>query len=435
MTARPRKALRTGLPITVGILGISALLGSVGAWSVGSRISGAVVATGVVEVESNRQVVQHPDGGVVGGIFAREGDLVEAGDVLVRFDETFLLSELAIVEGQLLEIFARRARLEAERDGATAPRFHPMPSLVTVDEVALQDQIEGQSSLFAARLASLAQQTRQIREQQQQIESQIRGRLAQRAAFDRQLALIESELADVQSLFEQGLVPTARLLGLQRTQASLEGDIGQLTAEMAEARGRIIGLSIEASALLDFRREEAIARLRDLSFNEGELKQRQLSLLEQRARLDVRAPVTGTVFETQVFAVQSVVRAAEPMMYIVPGAAPLQIAARIEPTDIDEVYAGQEVSVMFTAFNRRTTPEIRGTVLRVSAAAVVNETSGQSFYEAVILPDAVELAALEDVSIKPGMPVETFLKTEERSPMNYLTQPLTVYFQRAFREE
>lgn len=422
-------------PLVLGFASIFLLVGSLGAWSVGTQIAGAIVAPGIVEVESERQVIQHPDGGVVGEILAREGDKVEAGDVLVRLDGTFLRSELAIVEGQLLEIFARKARLEAEQLDASAPDFGSPPEFLTVHAEALEDQIKGQTTLFEARRASLAQNVLQLSEQQGQIESQIEGIVAQRTALDRQLELIEQELADIQDLFDKGLVQVTRLLELQREEARLQGEIGNLAAATAEARTRISGLEIQRLTLYDQRREDAITRLRDLRYSEIELEERRLSIVERLARLDVRAPVSGTVFGSKVASVQSVIQAAEPMMYLVPGDLPLQVSARISPIHIDQVYPGQDVALMFTTFNRRTTPEVPGKVFRISPDATMDEATGETFYEAVILPDQAAIRDIAHIQLLPGMPVEAYLKTQDRTPLSYMTQPLTIYFQRAFREE
>jgi HlyD family secretion protein len=431
----PARRWSARFPLFIGFAGIFLMLGGLGAWSVGTQIAGALVAPGVVEVQSERQVIQHPEGGVVGQILARDGDRVAAGDVLVRLDGTFLRSELAIVESQLAEIFARSARLTAERDEADRVDFGDRPDFDTVGEATLSELVDGQRTLFEARRASLAQEQRQLAEQQSQIDRQIEGMEAQLAALGRQLALISGEVEDVQSLFERGLVQGPRLSELQREQARLQGEIGNFTALVAEAETRISGLAIESLRLEERRREEAITRLRDLGFSRIELQERRISLRERIARLDVRAPVSGVVFASSVVAEQSVVQAAEPMMYIVPRDQPLQVAARIDPIDIDQVFPGQEVALMFTTFNRRTTPEIPGTVLRVSADAQTDEARGISYYQAIIQPDEDAMAAMPDLVMLPGMPVEIFLRTEDRTPLSYLTQPLAVYLKRAFREE
>ena len=431
----PNIRTRVRFPMLVGMVAVVLMLSGLGAWSVGTQISGAVVSTGTVQVQSDRQVIQHPDGGVVGEILARDGDNVAAGDVLLRLDGTFLRSELSIVENQIAEIFTRRARLIAERDALEAPDFSGAPSLETVSFDTLSELIEGQRNLFHARLASLNQEKRSLQEQQTQIRRQIEGLEAQLVALNRQRELISEDLEDAQTLFERGLIQGPRLSELLREDARLQGELGNLTSLVAEAETRISGLVIEALRIDQARVEDAITQLRDLGLSEIELLERRLSLIERISRLDVRAPVSGVVFASRVVAEQSVVQAAEPMMYLVPGDQPLQVEARIDPIDIEQVYPGQDVALMFTTFNRRTTPEVPGTVIRVSADAERDEATGVPYYQAIIEPDAEILAELPDVSLRPGMPVEAFLKTEDRTPLAYLTQPLTVYFQRAFRED
>lgn len=433
MSAPPPTSAR--LPLLLGFSAIALLVGVVGAWSIGTQIAGAVLAQGTVKVESERQVVQHPDGGVVGEIVAREGDRVAAGDMLLRLDGTFLRSELVIVERQLAEIFARGARLRAERDDADGPDFGAAPAYASIDAAMVAEQMEGQRSLFGARRESLLQERRQLAEQQAQIERQIEGVEAQLEGVRKQQELIARELRDLQSLLDRGLVQASRVLQLQREDARLLGEIGRLVATVAEAEVRITSLGIESLRLGDRRREDAIAELQDLSYQQIELEESRISLLERLDRLDVRAPVAGTVFGSHVFAVRSVVRAAEPLMYIVPGDHPLEVAARIDPIDIDQVYPGQDVSLVFTTFSSRTTPAVPGVVARVSADAQTDEKTGIAYYEAVVLPDGAALAALGEVTLLPGMPVETFLKTETRTPLSYLIRPLTIYFDRALREE
>ena len=423
------------LPLILGFSAIILLVGVVGAWSVGTRIAGAVVATGIIKVESERQVVQHPDGGVVGTILARDGDRVEAGATLVRLDDTFLLSELSIVERQLLELQVRKARLAAERDGADAVVLGNMPDFRLLDQAWVDEQIVGQVALFDARRVSLAQEKQQLDEQRIQIDQQIDGMTAQLTAFGKQLDIIASERGDLEGLLEKGLVQQGRVLELLREEAGLQGEIGRLTASIAEARTRQSTLAIESLKLTDRRREESITRLRDLQYGEIELLERQQSLTERLNRMEVRAPVDGTVFGSTVFAVGGVIRPADPMMYIVPGNQPLEVSARIDPIDIDQVYPGQDVALVFSTFSRRTTPEVQGKVVRVSADAVEDRSSGISYYEAIVAPDPESMKGLGDLQLLPGMPVEAYLKTEERTPLAYLTQPLTVYFNRAFREE
>ncbi|HDR29680.1 HlyD family type I secretion periplasmic adaptor subunit [Rhodovulum sp.] len=423
------------LPLAVGIVAIVLLVGGLGGWSVATSIAGAVVATGTVKVESDRQVVQHPEGGVVGEILARDGDTVAAGDVVLRLDGTFLRSELAIVERQLFEIEARKARLEAERDGVETLVIGELSGFEHLDPDWMRGQIEGQQSLFAARRVALAQELEQLDEQRSQIENQIEGTLSQIAALEKQLGLVERELTDKQTLFDQNLVPVGQVLALQRDEAGLEGEIGRLMSQAAESRARISELAVQALRLVDTRREEAISQLRDLQYSEIELAERRLSLAERLSRLEVRSPVDGVVFGSSIFAVRAVVQGGAPIMYVVPGGQALQVSARIDPSDIDQVFPGQPVSLRLTSYNSRTTPELPGEVLRISADSLFDEATRMSYYEAVILPDTSVLADMPNVQLMPGLPVDVFLRTRDRSPLSYLVRPLKIYFDRALREE
>lgn len=429
------KTYQSKLPLIVGFSAIFVMVCSLGAWSLGTEIAGAVVARGTVQVESDHQVIQHPDGGVVQDILVQDGDIVAAGDVVIRLDDTFLHSELATVEGQLAEVFARRARLIAERDGSDAPAFDQAPHLSQLGKDVLHDQITGQRNLFEARRASLTKEDAQLRQQQVQIRRQIDGALAQHAAVLRQQTLIETELTDVLTLFDKGLVSSARLLDLERESARIAGDLGDLTARMAEAEARLAAIEIERLNLTDLRREEAITRLRDISYSQIELGERRQSLLERIERLDVRAPMSGVVFDSRIAAVRSVVRPADPMMFIVPADQPLEVSTRLDPKDIDQVYAGQPVSLMFTAFNSRTVPEIPGRLIGVSADVKIDESTGAPYYEATVSPDQTDVLAVADVTLLPGMQVEVFMTKDMRTPFSYLTKPLFAYLRRAFREQ
>lgn len=422
-------------PLLVGFGALFTLVGTLGYWSVSTKIAGAVVASGQVQVQTDRQIVQHPDGGVVSEILVQDGDVVSAGDVLLRLDGTFLRSELLVAETQIAEVTARSARLRAERDGLPTPNFQHALTFAMLGAGAIKEQTDGQLRLFEARSASLNQETRRLREQIVQTEQQIEGIEAQIESAERQSELIESELANVQELFDQGLVQATRLLELQREEARLDGQIGQLFARAAEARTTISAIEIEILKLSDTRRETSINELRDLELRLAELVTDQVTLTVKLSRLEVRAPVSGVVFDRRVVALNSVVRPAEPILYLVPANQPLEVSSRIDPVDVDQVQVGQSASLVFTTFNSRTTPEIPGIVQRVSADAELDELSNQTFYEAVVSPDKQALASLQDVVLIPGMPVEVFIKSNDRTPISYLSQPLTIYFDRAFREE
>jgi HlyD family type I secretion membrane fusion protein len=420
-------------PLLTGFLGLAVLVGGFGTWAVLSQITGAVIAPGRVEVDQNRQVVQHPDGGVVAEILVKEGDVVAQGAMLLRLDATELLSELAVVEGQLFEVLARRARLEAERDGAAALVFDPL--LSGSDNPVAAELMEGQDRLFEARLDSARAEQDQLSKRRDQIADQILGIEAQQTSTAEQLRLIALELADQQTLLDRGLAQAPRVLALQREMANLTGQAGELTAAVAQAEGRITETEIEILRIETTRREDAISRLRDLQFNEIELAERRRALISQLDRLDIRAPVSGVVYGMQVFAPRSVIRPADPVLFLIPQDRPLVISTQVEPIHIDQIYPGQEVTVRFSAFDQRRTPELAGRITLVSADAFQDQDSRLSYYRAEVelLPGEIDRLP-GGMTLLPGMPVEAFIRTEERTPFDYLSKPIADYFARAFRE-
>ena len=422
-------------PVLLGFLAILVLVGGFFLWGATQRISGAVVVSGQIEVEQNRQVVQHPDGGVVAEILVREGDRVEPGQLLLRLDGEKLTSELTVVEGQRYELLARMGRLEAERDGADAITFDPELVTAAGSNPEYAKLVEGQKRLFEARLQSLARQVDQFEKQREQVQSQIAGIDAQIAAIDEQLAVIDEDLRSQQELADRQLVQSQKVLSLRRAAAELRGNRGELIAGRAQAGEHATEIEIQIERLTTERQEEAITTLRDLGYTEIELTERRRALKEQIGRLDIRAPVGGVVYGMQVFAPRSVIRPADPVLYIVPQDRPLVIAARVLPIHIDHIHLGQEVQLRFPAFSSRTTPELLGTVTQVSADAFTDQASGASFYRAEVRLLDGELAKLDPGdTLVPGMPVEAFIRTGDRTALDYLVRPLSIYFSRAFRE-
>ncbi|MFG6518093.1 HlyD family type I secretion periplasmic adaptor subunit [Sulfitobacter sp. 1A13496] len=435
MNAREDKRWSAKRPLILGFIGLLLLFGGFGTWAVTSQIAGAVVASGRIEVDRNRQIVQHETGGVVADILVDEGDSVAAGDVLLRLDAEQLTSQLAIVEGQLYELMARRGRLEAQRDEVETVTFDEELLTAGATNPDVQELVDGQRNLFDARRVSVAQELEQLGKRRAQINAQIRGVDAQEAALSRQLELIEEELANQQSLLDRGLTQASAVLTLMREQARLRGQIGELSAQKAQSQERVTEIDIERLKLRSAGREEAITQLRDLRYRELEMAEQRRALRAEIDRLDIRAPVSGVIYGMQVQTPRSVVRAAEPLMYLVPQDRPLIIASQVQTIHIDQVAVGQEVNLRLSALNQRTTPELVGKVLQVSADSIEDDATGQSYYRAEIALNPGETDKLEEGTILlPGMPVEAFIRTGERSPMAYLLKPMADYFARAFRE-
>jgi HlyD family secretion protein len=421
-------------PVLLGLVASVILVAGFGLWATMTRISGAIVAPGQIEVERDRQIVQHPDGGVVESILVTEGEAVTAGQTLLRLDGAALRSELTIVEGQLSELAGRSARLVAERDGAAELIFQDdiLALASTSPEVAAQ--LDGQQRLFEARGATLAEQRDLLSRRIDQIKAQSNGIAAQSTALTTQLDLIEQELASQQSLLDKGLAQAGTVLALQREQARLQGQLGELAADLARTEGQITEIEIEISSLATRRREEATAELRQTGPTILELAERRRALVERIDRLEVRAPVAGIVLGLQVTTPRAVLRAAEPVLYVIPQDRPLVITARIAPIHIDEVAVGQPAELVFSAFSARDTPHLQGKVTRVSADALMDSQTGATYYTAELQLDDGEQTRLGDSALLPGMPVEVFLQTGRRTPLAYLVKPFTDYFVRAFRE-
>ncbi len=435
MTA-PRLPVRIPVrrPVLLGLAATLILVAGFGLWATMTRISGAIVAPGQIEVERDRQIVQHPDGGVVEEILVTEGAKVAAGEPLLRLDGSALRSELTIVEGQLSEMTGRSARLVAERDGMAKLSFPDEIVALAKSLPEVADQLDGQQRLFAAREETLAEQRDLLSRRIDQITAQSNGVAAQSTALATQLDLIEQELASQQGLLDKGLAQAGTVLALQREQARLQGQLGELAAELARTEGQVTEIQIEISSLGTRRREEATTELRQIGPMILELAERRRALAERIDRLEIRAPVSGIVLGLQVTTPRAVLRPADPVLFVIPQDRPLVITARIAPIHIDEVTVGQAAELVFSAFSARDTPHLLGKVTRVSADALTDSQTGATYYTAELQLDEGEQTRLGARALLPGMPVEVFLQTGRRTPLAYLVKPFTDYFVRAFRE-
>ncbi len=417
-----------------GYVVLGVMVFGLGAWAAVARISGAVVVSGTLEVEGNRQVLQHPNGGVVEALNVRDGDEVKKGQVLLELEGDSLVTELGIVEGQWFEILARKGRLAAERDGLTEITYDPEIHERATTDPKIASLLKAQQQQFEARQKLDTEQSNQITERQRQIEKEIEGLVAVQTANAEQTRLVTQEITQQRTLLDKGLTEIGKLLALQRTLAELEGTAGQVEANIAENRGKIAELEINRVQIDSQTREEAIKELRDLEFREIELREKRIELKDQIAKLQLRAPADGIIYGNTADTLRGVIRAAEPIMYVVPKDAPLIVRGHVQPTAIDQVHVGQEATLRFSAFNSHSTPELNGHVVSMSADAVEDRTHGTRYYTVDIQLDDHERDKLSNRQLLPGMPVEAFIGTAERSPLSYFVKPFTDYFARAFQE-
>jgi membrane fusion protein, type I secretion system len=420
--------------IWAGFGTIALLLGGLGVWGTQVQIAGAVISSGQIMVEMRQQVVQHPDGGVVGDILVQNGDTVAAGDVLLSLDGFLLTSESGVLQQQLDEQSARAARLKGERDGVEI-RFAAGLLERAESQPEVQEILAGQRRLATARVATLNSALDALNERKLQISDEIAGQQAQLRALDQEVDILGEELKNMEVLLAKGLAEASRVLSLRREDARLLGRRGDLLSTVARNRGRISEIGIEQIRLRDARREEAITQLRDLLTSQAELRERQLAIWEQMSRLEIRAPVAGVIHGMQVFAVNSVVQPGQTILNVVPQNTDLILSTRVAAINIDSVYIGQVASIRFPALDSRSTPELIGRVAGVSPDVLIDQATGQSFYSADLTLDPGQLERLGGQMLIPGMPVEAFIKTSDRTPLSYLLKPLSSYFARAFREE
>lgn len=431
----PTIPLRTGLTwlARVGFFAAIALLGSALAWSHFTKISGAVIAQGQVAVEGKPKLVQHFDGGVIEDILVGEGDVVDAGEVLIVLDKTLLEANLSIYRTRLGDLVARKSRLRAEQVEAETIAFEDFPVMLASLDPA--EFTIGQQEVFDARRALQEGKHAQLEEKIVQFGNQIIGVEGLLASKREQLALIEEELQTKETMRDRGLLVASEVISIRRAKADLQGQVAEHLSELARIKNSIQDARIEM--LLNTRefKEQVVSEQREVVTQIGELTQQILSTEKQLQRIALRAPVGGIVHEMEVFTQGGVVPPGGTVLQIVPQNDRLTFELRVDPVSIDQVYVGQEARILFSAFNQRTTPELTGRVQRMSPTSVLDEASGLSFFEIVVDIASDELGKLGDVDLVPGMPVESFLQTEERTVLSYFVKPMTDQIQKAFKEE
>jgi HlyD family secretion protein len=420
--------------ILVGSILVAFLAFGLGGWASTAEISGALIAPGSLVVDSNVKKVQHPTGGVVGELFVRDGDHVKAGDMLIRLDETVTRANLAIVTKGLTELYARRARLAAERDGADTVAV-PAELADSADKPEVKEALSSERRLFDLRRQDRLGQKQQLHERIAQLQQQVTGLTAQEDAKDKQVALIEQELAGVRDLWQRNLVQLNRLTSLEREEAQLEGEHGQLIAQAAETKGKMAEIQLQIIQVDQDLFSDVAKELRETDSKIGEYVERKVTAEDQLKRTDIRAPQDGIVFQSTANTVGGVVTAGDPIMLIVPESDNLLVEVKVDPKDINQVQFGQPVVLRFSSFNARTTPEINGTVVRIAADTTTEQRTGQSYYLVRISMTADQIKRLGDVKLTPGMPVEAFIQTGERTMLSYLIKPLHDQLMRSFREK
>lgn len=410
---------------------IACLVVGFGGWAAVAELSGAVISHGTVVVDGHAKKVQHKDGGIVSAINVRDGDHVQKGDILIVLDDTQTRAELGIIEAQLNELRARHARYVAERNGDDVARF-PQD---------LDHHAQGRAIIAGeTRMLQESHQTRVNQKEQlglriSQLEKEIEGVKAQQKAKEKEIVLIDKELDGVRNLFARKLTPATRVYALEREQARLSGEHGNLISQQARLARQISEIQLQILTIDQSARTEAQRELRNAEARIAELRERAVSQNDRLGRMEIRAPQNGIVHELAVHTVGGVVTPAEPIMMIVPDGQALNIEVRIAPHEIDQVHIGQDVRLRFTAFNQRTTPERKGKISFVSADVSIDPKTRTEFYVATVAVEDEGAFTVAGQKVLPGMPVEAFITTRQRTALSYFVKPLTDQISRAFREE
>lgn len=406
---------------------------SIGVMSAATEMAGAVIASGQLVVQSEVKKVQHPTGGVVKELRVGDGARVKAGDVLLRMDETVARANLAAVDKARWELEARQARLQAERDTSDEVQFPDL--LIAETDPTAAAIVAGERRFFHLRRDAAAGQKQQLREQIVQLTEQIAGLGDQLTAKKQETEFLEKELGGVQQLWDQRLVSINRLTSLQRDSARLLGERGLLTASIAQAKGKISETELKILQIDQDFRSDVAKELAEVRAKLSETVEKQVAARDAADKLELRAPQDGLVHDLAVHTKGGVIGAGETIMTIVPDQDQLMVETHIAPQDIDQIRIGQTAMLRFTNFNQRTTPEIDGEVMRIGADVSRDDKAGASYFVVRIAIPPDQIGKLGKTHLMPGMPVEVFVRTAERTMLSYLMKPLADQMQRAFREK
>jgi HlyD family type I secretion membrane fusion protein len=421
-------------PALAGCFVIVLAFGVLGGWSAFARLDSAVVAPGMVTLESSRKTIQHFEGGIISKILVHEGEHVEQGQVLFVFDGTTAQANVTAVRNQRYALRAQEARLVAERNGAQQIDY-PVDLTDNASDPIVKDAINDENKQFAERRASLAGETDILNSRIEQLKTQIQGVTDQKSATEQQLGFINSELDDLRGLLAENLVQRTRVLALERERARLEGVIGQAVADIAKAQNSIGETNLQIEQQHKKFSEDVNSQILQIREKLADSTQKTVVSEDVLHRTQVLAPLAGTIQSLHVATIGGVVRPGEPLAELIPDNDNLVVEANVSPMDIDAIDVGMQAEVRFSAFHGYTLPIIMGRVDTVSRDRVNNEQTKQSYFLARIVVDKKDVPTVVEDRIRAGMPAEVIVPTGERTVISYLIRPLSNRAASAFREK
>ncbi|MSP43922.1 MAG: HlyD family type I secretion periplasmic adaptor subunit [Alphaproteobacteria bacterium] len=426
--------VNTRRPLVIGGLIIAVTFFGFGLWAAIAPLDSAAIAPGFLTVQSNRRTIQHLEGGIIKEIFAKDGMQVKAGDVLIRLDDTRARAQADILLADLNSQLASEARLLAERDGLPAPVF-PDELMQKQSNATISAILAGQRNVFDTRVNSLQGQKSILQQRVGQFEEQISGLRAQVTAKGTQARLIKEELKDLSGLLERGYVTKTRVLALKREEARLEGERAEHISAIARSEQGIGETKLQMFQLEKSRQEEIARELRDLQAKITELRERMVAANDMLRRIDIMAPVSGTVMDLAVHTAGGVIGPGVALMDIVPLNDLLVVEVHINPIDIDSIRPGNEVALRVNTVDSRRTPVITGVLETISADRTVDQRTGMFFYKGRVLIPAEQRERLGGLTLHSGMQVEALINRGEQTALQYALKPLTEAFAKSFREK
>jgi epimerase transport system membrane fusion protein len=422
----------------IGLVIILVVFVGFGTWAAVAPLASAAHAPGKIRVESQRQTVQHLEGGIVKTLPVRDGDVVEKGQVVMTLEDTQARAQLEVVQGQYFVALAREARLVAQRDELDAVEY-PKDLLSRADDKRVRNAMKVQNQVFEVRKAAYENELALYDQQVEQLEAQLEGLEAQKRASARLVNSYAGELRDLKSLEKDGFAERRQVREIVREVAENEGQLGDLIARIAATKSEVVEAKLQSLQLQKELQREVAAELDDVQERMFQLIEQRQALQDTLERTVIRAPQSGTVVEMTVHTIGAVIRDGERLMDIVPGGERLVIEAKVSPIDIDRVAIGQIADIRFSAFKVRDTPRVDGRLINLSADSIIDENDPQQqpYYKAIVAITEEGLAQLveNELELIAGMPAEVFIKTGERTLFQYLADPLVNTVARSFIED
>jgi epimerase transport system membrane fusion protein len=416
----------------MGLVIVFSTIGFFGVWSMTAPIDSSALAPGVIAVKSHKKSIQHLDGGIVKKLFVKAGDLVKAGDVLIKLDDTQINAQLEISKGLYISLLAQQARLIAERDQLSKIIY---PEILNGHSVRVAKAKQIQQQIFVTRKSTYQGETSVLKQRIEQLQFKIEGLEQQQLSNQALVASYQEEIDDLKELLSDGFADRRRLREIQRNHTLKVGEIAELKSDIASTNIKIGETKLQILQIEKEFQEGIAAQLGETNAKLIDAEERVTALSDKVVRTEIKAPVGGRVMGMMIHTEGGVILPGRPILDIVPQNEELIVDARVSPMDIDRVHVGLVAQVRLSAFKQALTPVVEGKLITLSADRLMDEQTGMPYFSAQIELTPESLVKLENFELLPGMPAEVLINTGERTVFEYLTQPVSNAFARGFIED